>query len=618
MKISIIKNPAPQWVNQLPSSSALLDKDLRLIDASKAWFNTFDLKRTSVLGKPFMELFPSCNETWQDSFEYALEGLSDIKIRDAFVNSEGLEQDFIWNINPWKDGYGNPVGIILNIKHVTEKKEALELELNHTQKLLNEKGAVAKIGSWDFRVAAKKMYWSNELKEIFQVPKSYEASIQDTFGFFASEEDRITMKKLLQRAISWGKPWNKNLKIKTDKGELVWINTIGRPKFKNGKCVRIIGTIQNIEDSFTTEAKTTKAVSSATNPWGFINDLPIGAAVIDLATGTITELNAELTNLLGLPKESLINKHFKSFLWFTNNEQLQWSKSLLANNCIHGLEKEVFTKDKNQKIILRISGKRLKNIGDKEFLLATCEDITAFQTNEALLRKELATANAELGRLTHFAHMVSQNLKAQATNFDLLLNFLNNEQDEKERTNLLNILFQSAENLTSSIKGLRELVTIRHQMNEQKKPVAVNDIVYTTIQSNNGLIKQHNVKIHNELTDDFKINAIPVYVESIISNLLVNAIKFKNNNEKPYVIIASESLTDYDVISIEDNAAGIDLSKHGDKLFQLYKTLQNMDNSSGMGLYLAKYQIELMGGKITVDSELDKGSVFKIYFPKKK
>ncbi len=614
MESLITKKPAVvRWVNHLPSSSALLDKDLKLIDASTAWFKTFGFIREEVLGTPFMKLFPRLNENWQDSFDYAFEGLNDIKIVDVFLNQKQQEQELIWNINPWKDGYGNAVGIILNIKNVTKKKD-LGLELKHTQKLLKEKSEIANIGSWDYNLRNKKLYWSKELKELFQLSHDHSTKIEDILGFFASEEEKKTIKELLHRAVNSGKPWNKNLRVKTKKGNIIWANTIGRPKFKNGKCVRIIGTIQNIQDSFVPEAAAKVSLPIKTT-WEFINDLPVGTAIIDISTGKIVDLNHSLTNLLAVSKLTLLDKHFKNFLWFTGNEQRQWYKSLMVNNCIHGIEKEVFTKNRHQKIIVRIHGKRLKNTN---FLLVSCEDVTAFHAKESLLQTKLSTANQELDKFTHFAHIASHNLKGHATNFDLLLNFLNNEQDEQERANLLNILFQSTESLTSSIKGLRELVTIRHQAKEDKTAVVLSDIVYKTLQNNNGLIKQHKVKIHNEVTDTFKVNGIPVYVESIISNLLINAIKFKNTNEKPYVIISAETINGFDVLSIEDNAVGVDLSKNGDKIFQLYKTLQNMDSTSGMGLYLAKYQIELMGGKIVVDSELGKGSNFKVYFPKNK
>jgi hypothetical protein len=106
----------------LPSSTALLDKNLNLIDASANWFTTFNFNRKNVIGESFLSLFPRFSESWEDSLEYALEGLTDIKVIDKMPPDEEPEQDFVWHLNPWKDGYGKTVGVILNVKDVTEKK----------------------------------------------------------------------------------------------------------------------------------------------------------------------------------------------------------------------------------------------------------------------------------------------------------------------------------------------------------------------------------------------------------------------------------------------------------------------------------------------------------------
>jgi len=65
---------------------------------------------------------------------------------------------------------------------------------------------------------------------------------------------------------------------------------------------------------------------------------------------------------------------------------------------------------------------------------------------------------------------------------------------------------------------------------------------------------------------------------------------------------------------ISDNGLGIDLEKHGKNLFGMYKTFHSNDDSRGIGLFISKNQIEAMNGSIAVDSEVDKGTTFKISF----
>ena len=68
------------------------------------------------------------------------------------------------------------------------------------------------------------------------------------------------------------------------------------------------------------------------------------------------------------------------------------------------------------------------------------------------------------------------------------------------------------------------------------------------------------------------------------------------------------------VLSISDNGLGIDLKKHKNALFGMYKTFHKNQNARGIGLFITKNQVEAMGGKIEVSSELNKGTTFKIYF----
>ena len=68
------------------------------------------------------------------------------------------------------------------------------------------------------------------------------------------------------------------------------------------------------------------------------------------------------------------------------------------------------------------------------------------------------------------------------------------------------------------------------------------------------------------------------------------------------------------ILSISDNGLGIDLKKHKNSLFGMYKTFHKNQNARGIGLFITKNQVEAMGGKIEVSSELNKGTTFKVYF----
>jgi len=67
-------------------------------------------------------------------------------------------------------------------------------------------------------------------------------------------------------------------------------------------------------------------------------------------------------------------------------------------------------------------------------------------------------------------------------------------------------------------------------------------------------------------------------------------------------------------VEIEDNGLGIDLKKHGDRLFSMYTTFHKHKDARGIGLFVTKNQIESLGGRIEVQSEEGKGSKFILIF----
>lgn len=89
---------------------------------------------------------------------------------------------------------------------------------------------------------------------------------------------------------------------------------------------------------------------------------------------------------------------------------------------------------------------------------------------------------------------------------------------------------------------------------------------------------------------------------------------YKSPDRDPIITLSSSRENGYTILSINDNGLGIDLKKHGDKLFGMYKTFHDNADSKGIGLFLSKNQMEAMGGKIITASEVGKGTTFNLHF----
>jgi len=85
---------------------------------------------------------------------------------------------------------------------------------------------------------------------------------------------------------------------------------------------------------------------------------------------------------------------------------------------------------------------------------------------------------------------------------------------------------------------------------------------------------------------------------------MLNALKFSKPDHPPQISIQSEIVHDACFIHFRDYGIGIDLDKHQDHLFKLYKKLNTDIEGRGVGLFMVKTQLEFMGGSIQVFSEL--------------
>ena len=83
----------------------------------------------------------------------------------------------------------------------------------------------------------------------------------------------------------------------------------------------------------------------------------------------------------------------------------------------------------------------------------------------------------------------------------------------------------------------------------------------------------------------------------------------------PVIRLKSILAADHIELVVEDNGKGIDLKRHGKDLFGLYKRFDTSAEGKGLGLFMVKTQVESLGGKIRVESEINNGMRFVISLP---
>ena len=247
-------------------------------------------------------------------------------------------------------------------------------------------------------------------------------------------------------------------------------------------------------------------------------------------------------------------------------------------------------------------------------IAGTHTDISAQKEKEQELLKMLEIVNSQNNKLLNFAHIVSHNLRTHAGNIKSLLELYHNRSFTHEET-ITNIDIVSKE-LNETIENLNDLVKVHTQTNKEFVSLQLSDYITRMLYILNEDITNKNIIIENNVNEKIQVNCIPAYLESILLNLVTNAIKYSNDKKDILISFNVSDTTDFLILNVSDNGVGIDMERYGSSIFGLYKTFHGHEDSRGVGLYITKNQIETMGGKIEVESKPNVGSTFKVYFKK--
>ena len=179
------------------------------------------------------------------------------------------------------------------------------------------------------------------------------------------------------------------------------------------------------------------------------------------------------------------------------------------------------------------------------------------------------------------------------------------------------MLTDTSDNLSETLENLNEVVDINTNTNIQTKPINLYSKINDLEQDLSEFLQNNKASIVNNISNQIEVNVVASYIDNILMNFITNAVKYKDPERNPVVILSTTIENGYTVLSIEDNGLGIDLKKYGDKLFGMYKTFHDHTDSKGIGLYITKNQIQAMKGKVTVSSKVGVGTTFNIYFNEK-
>ncbi len=533
--------------------------------------------------------------------------------RYAFVVDKGF---FTRNKN------GEPIRLAGGMQDITERKEL--------EDLLEKATKLARIGSYEYNLENNNsMYWSEITKEIHEVGKNYVLTQDKIKDFFKPGDDLESITIAFEKAVEKGIPFDVEIPIITGKGNNRWIRVMGETEFVNGKCARVYGSVQDIdqrkkaEEALRASNERFRMVSKATNDsiWDW-----------DLINNKILRPGKRLENMLGYKDVSPfdVDNFWQSHVFPDDWKKISEGLKLLFENPNENYWEDEYgflkpdgsyasiydrgyvIRDKNGKAIRMIGASRdISKLKESEIQLKLLNE----QLEERA--KELVASNQELEQFAYVAsHDLQEPLRMVTSFLTQVEKKYNDLLDEKGKTYIY-FAVDGAKRMRQMILDLLEFSRAGRIVGEAEQ-IDLNDLL-------KDILDLHQKQIE-ETKAIVKINKLPTVavaktsIRQVFQNLISNSLKYNKLKEGviPQVSVSVKDINDYWQFEVKDNGIGID-SQYFDKIFIIFQRLHDRSEYSGtgIGLSITKKIIENLEGTIWIESEIGKGTSFFFTIPKK-
>ncbi|MHB1864622.1 MAG: ATP-binding protein [Candidatus Saccharimonadales bacterium] len=381
------------------------------------------------------------------------------------------------------------------------------------------------------------------------------------------------------------------------------------------------------------------------------------AVIITRPNTQVESLNLEAARLLGVDQKT--TERIKLSDYFTTNA---WQEIINHVKKAHGYRIESISKSSiinrsKQEIPVRIAITQLWEEGEVSayiFVLANISELSKSFDALAISAKQISAQNTTLKELedqlreekasveetvrvrtkelvqaqerlkaadqlkSEFIMLTSHNLRTPITIARGYVDALNRPMTDEERNEALTAVGDSLKRLNQLVEDLLTMSSIEAGDQLNLKEVKLSDVLNPIIPEASELAKAKNIELITHMeADDTVIRANLPMLQGAIKNVLNNACKFTDHGQ---VELTARDKGDLVKISVSDTGIGIaddELPKLFSKFHRASNVLSGKYEGKGVGLYLAKLIINEHGGTISVQSQLNHGSVFTIELPRR-
>jgi PAS domain S-box-containing protein len=501
-------------------------------------------------------------------------------------------------------------------KSVFKKLKVTNIEIKESNERYDIVAKATSDTIWDWKIEDDSIIWNKGIYGVFGYQKEDVGSTSKWWFDRIHPEDSLKMSvKLYSFLEQKTEKWQDEYRFQCADGSYKYVFDRGfLVKDANGKPLRMIGAIQDVTKQKEEEQRLRllETVITQSKDAVMITDIDTSKNVIP----NIIFVNSAFTDMTGYPADEVIGKSLE-ILFGKKSDILEFDKLRTAVQEYKECFVETISyKKSGEEFWINFS---MIPVTDKEgehsHWISIQRDVTVEKEREKereQLIRELTQNNKDLKQ---FSYITSHNLRAPLSNLTGLLNLIEEIPiEDSELKEIINGFSKSTHLLNETINDLVKVIIIKDNPSVQKEKLFIKDVFENVFNQLSFLISSNKpiLKIDLEVETIFDINKS--YLESIFLNLLTNAINYREPSRQLRITIATKVEDNNLFMTFKDNGIGIDLEKNNNKIFGLYQRFHNYPESKGLGLYLVKSQVESMGGTISVDSIVGKGTTFTIVF----
>ncbi|MBP8763221.1 MAG: HAMP domain-containing protein [Acetoanaerobium sp.] len=333
-----------------------------------------------------------------------------------------------------------------------------------------------------------------------------------------------------------------------------------------------------------------------------IKHMEDGLVAID-GKGQIIHYNPSFLSMLNLREKDLTDKSYDKII-DDYSKDLEYG-AILQKSISNSSENIIF--ENNKKRILKASPALFRDeAGRISGAIVVFQDITESQRLEDMRREFVANVSHELKTPITTIKSYSETLLCGAL------------EDKELSKSFVEVIENEADRMSSLVKDLLQLSHMDYEkVVWEMHHLDLREIVTDSVRKLEVHFQNKNQRLNMQISDE----AVPIYadrgkIQQVIINLLTNAIKYTPENGN--IRISAQVVDKNAIFEVQDSGIGIpkeDIKRIFERFYRVDKGRSRAQGGTGLGLSIAHNIIKQHKGSIKVSSELEKGSIFTVYFP---